>query len=263
MEKYKSFKCPYCDFIATSYNGLCQHVFKSSKHSNITKEQLLTDFKYNGIRPTCKCGCGEYTTIQYTNGIHFSEYIQGHWNRIKNNRGHNICAIENSAKTRKEQYKSGKRVQWNKGKKWKETYSKEKEEELRNNLVQKIKKRIESQPFKIASKLEINFINDYIKPITEDFICQYYLKDINQFCDIYVPNKNLIIEVNGSYWHCDNRIYKNGPINGIQKRKIERDNIKYKYLNDNNYKLLIIWEFDIKNNPKIVKEVIEKNILYE
>ena len=44
MEKDKVFKCPYCDFIATSYNGLCKHVFKSAKHSNITKEQLLTDF---------------------------------------------------------------------------------------------------------------------------------------------------------------------------------------------------------------------------
>ena len=130
-------------------------------------------------------------------------------------------------------------------------------------MVQKIKKRLENNHFKISSKLEINFINDYIKPITEDFICQYYLKDINQFCDIYIPSKRLIIEVNGSYWHCDNRIYKNGPINDIQKRKIERDNIKYSYLNNNCYKLLIIWELDIKNNPEMVKKVVEKHILHE
>ena len=61
MKEDKKYKCPYCDFYATTYNGLCKHVLKGKKHPNITKEQLLTDFNYNGIRPTCKCGCGQYT----------------------------------------------------------------------------------------------------------------------------------------------------------------------------------------------------------
>lgn len=257
-ENDNKIKCPYCDFYAKNYNGLCKHIFKGNVHQNITKEQLLTDVKYNGIRPTCKCGCGEYTTIINTGGVHFANYVRGHWNRVHNNWGHNKKAQENSANTRRKQYKNKERIQWNKGKKWDETYSSEKQEKLRNNLINKIEKRIQNSKFNISSKLELNFIENFIKPYTDNYIQQLYLKDIKQFCDIFIPDKNLIIEINGTYWHCDKRKYINGPINKIQENKLKKDEIKYKYLKENKYNLLIIWEDDIRNNSKEIKKIIKE-----
>lgn len=250
-------KCPYCDFYTKNYNGLCKHVFNGNIHKDITKEQLLTDVIYNGIRPTCKCGCGGYTTILYENGAHFADYIQGHWNSVTNNWGHNLKAQENSAKTRRKQYESGIRKQWNKGKTWNETYNVEEQERLRTNLINKINERIENSTFNISSKLEDEFVEDFIKPYTNNYKRQHYISKINQYCDIFLPDKKIVIEINGSYWHCDRRIY-NKPINKIQEEKIKRDEIKYKYLMDNGYLLFIIWEKDIKNNPLKVKYLMDK-----
>lgn len=44
------FKCPYCDEVFESYNGLCKHVLRFKKHGEITQEQLLVDFAYKGDR---------------------------------------------------------------------------------------------------------------------------------------------------------------------------------------------------------------------
>ena len=224
------FKCPYCNEVFETYNGLCKHVFRFSNHQCKSKEQLLTDFAYNGVRPTCKCGCGGYTEIRYDGGAHFADYIKGHNSKINNNWGHNEKAIQKSSETRREQYKSGERVQWNKGKKWGETFSEEKINELlevysdssRNEKIsaklkgvakseehaqkcrengsseyakEKIREalheRIKNQQFSLSSKLEKDFIDNFIKPLNLEYESQYYLKDIKQYCDIYIPSKNL------------------------------------------------------------------------
>ncbi len=54
----------------------------------------------------CKCGCGD--TVK-------NEWSKGHYSRVHNNWGHNSKSIENSAKTRREQFKNGERTVWNDG----------------------------------------------------------------------------------------------------------------------------------------------------
>ena len=79
------FHCPYCDRRFETYNGLCKHVFNEDKpHGYMSKEKLLADCFYDGVRPKCKCGCGEYTDISYENGAHFCEYKLGHNSKIHN-----------------------------------------------------------------------------------------------------------------------------------------------------------------------------------
>lgn len=63
----------------------------------------------------CECGCGEIVT----SGKRFKK---GHYARVHNNWGHNLRAIANSIKTRRERYiepwnkgKKGLQVAWNKG----------------------------------------------------------------------------------------------------------------------------------------------------
>jgi len=72
----------------------------------------------------------------------------------------------------------------------------------------------------------------------ENKISKYYI-------DCYLPSLKLCIEVNGTYWHSK------------QDRK-EKDMIKYKYLKDNGYTLLIITEEDTKNIKTVIKKIKEK-----
>ena len=58
------------------------------------------------MKKYCKCGCK--TVVK-------NEWSKGHYSRVHNNWGHNPKAIENSAKTRREQYKNGERKVWNDG----------------------------------------------------------------------------------------------------------------------------------------------------
>ena len=293
------YKCPYCDEVFETYNGLCKHVFRFSDHKNITKEQLLTDFAYNGIRPKCKCGCGNYTEISYDGGVHFNDYIIGHSSRVNNNWGHNEKAKEKSAETRRNQYKNGERIQWNKGKRWEDVYtekqiskllktyesyernkkisekllgvpkSEEHAQKCRENgsseyakkrISEALYERIKNKEFSLSSQLENDFIDEYIKPLNIEYQTQYFIKDIHQYCDVYIPSKNLIIECDGSFWHCDPRLFPEGAKYEYQKRKIEKDKIKNDYLLNNGYKLLKLCELDIINNPSLIKEKLH-NIL--
>ncbi len=295
------FKCPYCDEVFETYNGLAKHVFRFSNHKCESKEQLLADFAYNGERPKCKCGCGEYTDISYEGGAHFCEYVLGHNSKINNNWGHNKQAVDKSTETRRRQYAEGERVQWNKGKSWRETFEEDKIKELlskyqdveRNRKIsEKLKdvpkseehkkklkiafnteeykgikskemlERIKSQKFSLSSQLENDFIKNFIKPLNIEYETQYYIKDIHQYCDIYIPSKNLIIECDGSFWHCDPRLFPNGAVYEYQKRKVERDEIKNQYLKEHGYELLRFWEIDILNSPELIKEEIGKKIMY-
>ena len=58
------------------------------------------------MKKYCKCGCK--TVVK-------NEWVRGHVARVHNNWGHNPKAIENSAKTRREQFKNGERTVWNDG----------------------------------------------------------------------------------------------------------------------------------------------------
>lgn len=244
------YKCPYCERSFNSYNGLCKHVIKEKMHDEISKEKLLTDFKYNGVRPTCKCGCGNYTNISYEGGAHFSDYLLGHGSRINNNWGHNDKAQEKSAETRRKQYKEGSRVQWNKNKKWNETYT----QEQIVHLIEQYKNK-----GSISSNLEEYFMQEYLIKNNVKFQRQFYIKEIRQFCDFYIKELNVIIETDGGFWHCDSRLYPNGPKYDMQRKRIEKDKIKDNFLKDNGYNLIRLWEIDIYKNPEMIKKVLKDN----
>lgn len=285
-----NYKCPYCERSFATYNGLSKHVL-SKIHGDISKEQLLTDFKYCGERPKCKCGCGNYTEIRYETTIHFADFVQGHNVRINNNWGHNIIAIEKSAKTRKKQYKDGIRVPWNKNKTWTDIYDEEKTQELKNKIYtpernkkislklkgvpkspehalkckqngssdyaksqisKSLKERIKKQQFSISSNLEKYFIKTFIEPLNIYFETQYYIKEIKQYCDIFIPEKNIIIECDGSFWHSDPRLFPDGPKFDYQIKRKLKDEIKNTYAKTHSIKLLRFWEIDIINNPSYV-----------
>jgi len=87
-----------------------------------------------------------------------------------------------------------------------------------------------------------------------------YLNKVNLSVDIYIPNKKIIIETNGDYWHMNPNKYKetdyNKSTHKTAKETWEYDNHRRKILTDAGYKVIMLWETDIKNGNyfKILKE---------
>lgn len=108
MEK---FICEECGKEYDTLKGLSSHRFQ--KH-NIKPQDTYDEYILNGVRPTCKCGCGDVPKfLTITNG--YREYILGHSSRVNNNWGHNSEAIRKSHETQKKMYESGELIIWNKG----------------------------------------------------------------------------------------------------------------------------------------------------
>jgi hypothetical protein len=72
---------------------------------------------------------------------------------------------------------------------------------------------------------------------------------------------NLLIEVQGNYWHCNPKFFPDGPIDDRQKVKIARDQQKLQIAIDNRYHIAYAWEDDIYNNRELVKNSIGVAVL--
>lgn len=109
MPKYS---CTKCDREFNSYESLRKHVGRIHK---IHSTNFFVEYHLDGVWPTCGCGCGE--KVKWSHSLKgFTSYKQGHQSRVHNNWGHNKKAIEASAQTRREQFASGERTMWSKGK---------------------------------------------------------------------------------------------------------------------------------------------------
>ena len=105
------FKCQNCKSSFENQDSLIRHC--SRKHK-IKPEEYYLKYISNGIKGTCKCGCGE--TTGFMNGLQgYHEYIRGHISRIHNNWGHNQNALDKSHETCKQMRKNGELKQWNDG----------------------------------------------------------------------------------------------------------------------------------------------------
>ena len=88
-----------------------------------------------------------------------------------------------------------------------------------------------------------------------DFSAQVNIR--NFIADFVLNDYKIIIEVQGDYWHCNPNIYKNGPINDIQRKKIKQDKVKHKVYTELGYKIIYIWEQDINNDfNKCTKQIL-------
>lgn len=98
----------------------------------------------------------------------------------------------------------------------------------------------------ILDTLNINYQNEYN--------CKYFA------IDNYLQDHNLMIEVMGTFWHCDPRFYNEinyqNQIDRIISDKRKRSYIKNEY----NVNILYLWEEDINNNIDLVIALIKKYI---
>jgi hypothetical protein len=102
-------------------------------------------------------------------------------------------------------------------------------------------------------------VESYLKEINIDFKYNFILDNLYQF-DFFIKDMNLIIETHGDYWHANPLYYSDSDytkkkLNETQRYKVNLDNLKLEYVVEKKYRLLSIWETDIKNDnyKKILK----------
>lgn len=131
--------------------------------------------------------------------------------------------------------------------------SKEWAETNRNFALQKLS----NGTFKTDNSLQQK-INNYLDDLKVKYINE---KPFDHWSvDNYLLEYNLIIEVNGDYWHCNNIKFKKIKYK-LQLDRIQKDCIKNKSIfNNNNIKILYLWEYDINNNFELCKLLINTYI---
>lgn len=81
---------------------------------------------------------------------------------------------------------------------------------------------------------------------------QYHLD--GKFFDFWIEETNILIEVDGDFYHCNPNSRHKIPLYDVQRKNIENDKVKLEVAERNGYRLIRFWESDIINNPQLVIE---------
>jgi hypothetical protein len=282
MEGIFMSKCNICNQEFDSEIKLSKHIQHTHK---LKKTEYIIQTKYKGIAPLCSCGCGQETRYEPSQ-LDFCKFISGHQSRLKGHWGDlksekRVNAIK---KTRKEKFASGEydyikdaiklgRKDPKLGQKISEgakgiakpkpkgfgkdrVHSQVTKDKMSNsaieNIIKKGKVKRSNLEYKFEAILDLLEIN---------YNHSYYFKEIKKIYDFYLPECNILIEVDGDFWHCNPKNYKK-PLCKSQEVNLINDEFKNKWALDNGYKLLRFWEDDINNNilevKKTLLEVIKK-----
>jgi len=272
-------KCQLCDYTTDSQSKLSKH---TGFHHKLKFPDYLIKIKYEGIHPLCGCGCGEKMRYEATIAD-FSKFKHGHASRQKGfwnpQDPKRIAAI---IKTRKEKFASGEydyikesikkaRKDPGLGKKISEGakgVAKPKPEGFGIGRIQSEKTRKKMSDTAIQniiktgkvkrSKLEYKF-EAILELLEIKYIHSYYIKSIGKIFDFYLPDYNVLIEVDGDFWHC-NPIKFDKPQCKTQELNSINDKFKNEWALQNNFKLLRFWENDINNNITLIKKLLLENL---
>ena len=151
---------------------------------------------------------------------------------------------------------------------WVKLYGKEIADEKLKDFKYKRSEWLKNHPEHLIKMIKNSFDSPYKKTNIEKKVEEYLIeKNINykynfilekyQF-DFFLKDYNIIIEVQGDYWHANPKYYSDTDINlrklnRTQIYKIEQDILK-KELIKNKYEIIYLWETDIKN--KTYKETL-------
>ena len=142
-------------------------------------------------------------------------------------------------------------------KKWRDG----KMEHLRKIFSETIKKtrRLGKIKSVIRSKKEKNIIKEIEKL---GYAVNHSLKVDTKICDIYIPVLNLVIEFNGDYWHCNPEKYNSNYFHQVKQKTAQElwdyDRDKVDLIKEKGYNLEVVWESQLKKNPKLINQIIKK-----
>ena len=109
-----------------------------------------------------------------------------------------------------------------------------------------------------TSKLEQDFAEQFLDKLGVEYIWQFEAKDIGRFYDFYLPNDNILLEFDGSYYHSDPRIVDETKMNPMQKKNRRVDEYKNKWALLHGIPLYRIWEKDVNERPELVMQQLKE-----
>jgi len=247
----------------------------------------LIQEKYNGILPTCGCGCGKETVYDPLKKD-FGKFKRGHQTRVNKNYfgdPKNPKRVEKIKATRKSKFTSGEydhvlnAIKENrknpelgknisKGAKGvpkpkpegfgiDRKHSQFTKDKMSDSAVQRI---IKTGKVK-RSLLEVRF-ELFFQLLNIKFQHSYYIntKENHFIYDFHLPEYNCLVEIDGDFWHCNPDTKYALPECKTQNINIINDKKKNQWAKDNGFKLLRFWENDIKNNPQQIIETLKKEL---
>ena len=223
-------KCELCDFTTDNKIKLSKHILFTHK---LSMSEYMVKTKYNGIHPTCSCGCG--TPMVYRAYIHdFPKYVKKHLHVLYKDKSFEEIWGDPKSEKRVKAISDARKKKFNNGDyDYIKTAIKEarKDPELGGKisrgakgvpkpkpegfgtgriLSEETKKKISEAAIKNiiktdrqhTSKLEKTFAN-ILNLLDISYKQFFYAKSIKAFYDFYIEEHNLIIEVDGDFWHCN------------------------------------------------------------
>lgn len=111
-----------------------------------------------------------------------------------------------------------------------------------------------------TSNLEKRFAKNFLDKIGVKYKTQFKAESIGRYYDIYIPSANLLIEIDGTYFHSYGLLYE--EMSPMQKKNHRVDKDKDKWAREHKIPLIRIWEHDINDKPKEVMEMLKKEITF-
>jgi very-short-patch-repair endonuclease len=114
----------------------------------------------------------------------------------------------------------------------------------------KIKQARANQVFPVKDSKPEVIIQKVLNELNIEFITHKYMREIKHSyqCDIFIPKFNLIIEIDGDYWHGNENNLKYKVLNERQLKSRKRDKIRTKELQEVGFHVLRLWESEINEN---------------
>ena len=109
-----------------------------------------------------------------------------------------------------------------------------------------------------TSKLEDYFAENFLNVLGVKYVRQFEAKEIGRFYDFFCPDANVIIEVDGDYYHSYGLTYEEK--NPMQKHNQWVDKVKDEWALSHGIPILRIWENDIHDNPEKVMKTLKESI---
>ncbi len=115
-----------------------------------------------------------------------------------------------------------------------------------------------SLPNIISNTKPEKIFKEVLNELNIEFIPQYYLFYDGQkykIYDFYIKKKNLLVEIDGDYWHANPMFFN--ELNKYQKSVRENDRAKNEIAKNFGYNIMRFWENDLKKNKPEIKEKIK------
>jgi very-short-patch-repair endonuclease len=108
------------------------------------------------------------------------------------------------------------------------------------------------------NKLELKG-NKILDDIGVQYFSQHLLFD-KFLVDVFIPEKNIVIQWDGDYWHGHPTKLKDSVPDKRQKRRMDYDKSQDSYMKKSGYTVLRFWESEVKNNKNKIYEIIKRAI---